>query len=344
MISVALCTFNGEKFIKEQLDSILTQTIVPDEIIICDDNSKDRTIEIIENYIASLNNFNIKLFKNESNIGFVKNFEKCVQLCRGEYIFLSDQDDVWISTKVEKTLSFFNSYPHIEMVFTNAYLVNEDLQTLNTNLFDTLKFNIKERTKHEFSNLFKILLKQYIITGATVCIKKKQIDFIIPIPINKYQIHDGWMGLIASFQKKLGFINECLIKYRQHPNQAIGTKKNSPSLLINKNRALFIYNIIKYADYYKTLIKSLEALFEINSLLIKTIEQKELNSKITEKNFKFLKRQNDYLKYLKKLPKNRILRLFNSIKYKRNLLPFLDSFRSRISFTLIEIIMKVDYD
>lgn len=96
--SVALCTYNGEKYIKEQLDSILNQTKKVDEIIVCDDCSSDKTVEILNHY-SSTNPGLFKIYINEQNLRSVKNFEKAITLCTGDIIFLSDQDDFWVNEK-----------------------------------------------------------------------------------------------------------------------------------------------------------------------------------------------------------------------------------------------------
>jgi len=104
-ISVAMCTFNGAKFLKEQIDSILNQTLKVDEIIICDDGSADDTLSIVTSYHNLYPNL-FKFFKNENNLRSNKNFEKAITICDGDFIFLADQDDVWNESKVENTISF----------------------------------------------------------------------------------------------------------------------------------------------------------------------------------------------------------------------------------------------
>ena len=116
MISVILCTYNGEKYIKKQIDSILMQSVCPDEIIICDDNSTDRTCEIINN----INDKRIILHCNKNNYGVTRNFSNGLMLCNGEYIFLSDQDDVWEHDKVEKMLRIFQQNKDTNLIFTDA--------------------------------------------------------------------------------------------------------------------------------------------------------------------------------------------------------------------------------
>lgn len=108
MISVAMCTFNGEKYIKEQIESIINQSLVPDEIVICDDCSKDNTLNIIK---ETLDNWpgKVQLVVNEKNLGYRKNFEKSISLCNGDIIFLSDQDDVWNRNKIEIMFNALNN-------------------------------------------------------------------------------------------------------------------------------------------------------------------------------------------------------------------------------------------
>ena len=116
MISVAMATFNGEPYIQEQLDSIYNQTRKVDEIIIVDDCSTDSTVRVIEQYILSHKDIDIKLYKNEENLGYKKNFKKAISLCHGDYVFLSDQDDIWKVNKVEDMISIMEENPNISVL------------------------------------------------------------------------------------------------------------------------------------------------------------------------------------------------------------------------------------
>ena len=105
-ISIALCTYNGERFLRKQLDSYIQQTRLPDELVICDDGSKDRTLEILEEFAAKAP-FSVRIYQNVQNLGWSKNFEKAINLCTGDLIALSDQDDEWLSHKLAKIEGFF---------------------------------------------------------------------------------------------------------------------------------------------------------------------------------------------------------------------------------------------
>jgi glycosyltransferase involved in cell wall biosynthesis len=221
--SVALCTYNGEKHIKAQLESILNQTVAIDEIIICDDKSNDKTIEIIEQ-IKLDNPKKIYLYKNEVNLGSNKNFEKAISTCTGDFIFLSDQDDIWKENKVEKIIQHFSENPATEAVFTNGNLINDKNEKINTHTLWDSVFFIENQLEKPI-NLFKLIRsKRNMVTGATLCIKKETKQYILPFPeINKYY-HDEWIAIIIASRKKIDYIAEELISYRIHSGQQIGSK------------------------------------------------------------------------------------------------------------------------
>ena len=125
-ISIVMTVYNGEKYLNEQIDSFLNQTLLPDEIIIADDCSSDKTLEIIEKYKKNYPE-KIKIFKNKYNLGFTKNFEKAISKSSGDLIFLSDQDDVWYRNKIQTVVKKFNTNPNIDLIIHDADLVNESI-------------------------------------------------------------------------------------------------------------------------------------------------------------------------------------------------------------------------
>src|SRR5574344_1867255 len=125
MISVALCTYNGEKYIEEQLLSIIHQTEKVDEIVVCDDCSVDNTIKKVEHIAVEHPEITFNIKVNEQNLGVTKNFEKAIFLCKGDIVFLSDQDDVWNPNKVASIVQWFEKHPDKSTVFTNAILIDE---------------------------------------------------------------------------------------------------------------------------------------------------------------------------------------------------------------------------
>ena len=139
-VSIALCTFNGEKFLKEQLESFTHQTKLPDELIICDDHSTDTTLQIVESFIQSAP-FNVRLYVNESRMGSTKNFERAISLSKGDVIFLSDQDDWWHPEKINTILDCFSPQGKYGGVFSDAEIVDETLNYQNRNLWESIGFD-----------------------------------------------------------------------------------------------------------------------------------------------------------------------------------------------------------
>lgn len=232
-VSIALCTYNGAKYLSSQLESYLSQTYLPDEAVICDDCSQDGTISILNSF-ATRAPFPVRILINDQNIGFTKNFEKAISLCSGDIIFLSDQDDVWSPNKIERMLKEFECDDEVGMVFSDAELVDESLQPQGRNLFDG-RISLKEKEMLKNSDLFPILLDRNIVTGATLAFRAKYNNAIIPIPIDIPEMfHDGWIAVIVSILSRTVALEETLIKYRQHDEQQIGMDSRRYILMIYK--------------------------------------------------------------------------------------------------------------
>lgn len=214
MISVCMATYNGEKYIKEQLDSILSQLSDSDEVIISDDHSTDNTIEIIKLY----NDQRIKVFMNNKEKGYTRNFENALEKASGEIIFLSDQDDIWMDDKVKKSLIILKDS---DFVVSDAQVVDNDLNILNKS-----NFELRDVKHGFFNNLIKC---RYL--GACYAFNKKVLKESLPFPINsEYIPHDYWLYMIAIKKFKVAIINEQLIKYRRHNlNTSGGGDKSSNS-------------------------------------------------------------------------------------------------------------------
>lgn len=240
-VSVALCTFNGENFLRQQLDSILVQSLTVNEIIICDDLSHDGTISILKEY---KNNFPqiIKLYLNDNSLGTIKNFEKAISLTKGDFIFLADQDDVWHKDKVEIMSRFFQENNNCKLLFSDGLLIDDNGVSLNATLWEKWSFDLEKRllwknNSKAFTDLMQGINK---ITGATVCFSKTLKAKIIPINLPMNYWHDGWVGLHAAAIDGLFFIEEPLIQYRVHKNQQIGISTNVQEYITFKANEKFI--------------------------------------------------------------------------------------------------------
>ena len=238
-VSVALCTYNGSKYITTQLDSILEQIEPINEIVVCDDGSLDDTLEKVKD--VSLRNPQLlwKIQKNNTSLGVIKNFEKAISLCTGDIIFLSDQDDVWHKDKTKVTTKFFNDNPSIDVVFTDANLIGEDGSLITDySLLDAMLLK-PYFALWESGLKFEILNVRPVATGATMAFRRSCMDSFLPFDDDKYILHDYQIILASCRSNSLGVLKEKLIDYRQHENNVIGVKhdnwiytsKKAPSLL-----------------------------------------------------------------------------------------------------------------
>lgn len=222
--SVAMCTYNGSQYLKSQLDSISAQTRPPDELVICDDASTDDTLCIIEKFAASVS-FPVRVEVNSSTLGSTKNFEKVISLCNDGLIALADQDDVWLPRKLEILESEFRSQPNVGLIFSDADVVDEDLRPLDVRLWTAMGFDEKLRRKLKSNRGLDVLLTGWTVTGATMAFRSRFRTLALPIPDDLPLIHDGWIAALIASLAEVSFIQEPLIKYRQHHEQQIGVPR-----------------------------------------------------------------------------------------------------------------------
>jgi glycosyltransferase involved in cell wall biosynthesis len=220
-ISVALCTYNGAKFLQEQLASIASQTRSPDEVVICDDGSTDETLRIAHDF-ANACPFIVRIYTNTRNIGSSKNFERAIGLCTRDIITLADQDDIWRSDKLACIESAFACAPDLGALFSDALLINAQGVKLGSSLWSAVGFVRSRRTAVQAGRGFDILLLGSFVTGATLAFRAIWRDLLLPIPPG--WVHDYWIALLLAAASRLDFIDAPLIEYRCHPDQERGVK------------------------------------------------------------------------------------------------------------------------
>jgi glycosyltransferase involved in cell wall biosynthesis len=223
-ISIAMCTWNGEAYLREQLASFSLQTRTPDELIVCDDNSTDDTVSIVTDFAATAP-FPVQLHLNEQNLGSTKNFERAITLCDGDVIALADQDDVWLPEKLQRIEDCFEREPGTGLVFTDAEVVDENLKPLGYRLWQSVGFGEAERRLVRNGRVLDVLLPGWTVTGATMAFRTQFRNLVLEIPTDLALIHDGWIALLIASVADVTFIDEPLIKYRQHARQQIGAKE-----------------------------------------------------------------------------------------------------------------------
>jgi glycosyltransferase involved in cell wall biosynthesis len=226
MISVALCTYNGARFLREQLESIASQKVLPAEIVISDDNSSDSTSMVLDQFEASLVErrlpITVRRFTNQVPLGVAKNFERAVTECRGELIAFCDQDDIWMPTKIERLAGLLEARPEVDLVFTNAILIQSGGKALGKSLFSSLRISRKVLS-FETQDWFPLLLQRNVATGATVVFRADLGRRAMPFPSS--WLHDEWLAMWASVTGHIFGLDENLIGYRQHESNQVGVAR-----------------------------------------------------------------------------------------------------------------------
>lgn len=217
-ISVALCTYNGERFLPQQLASIANQTMPPDELVVCDDRSTDRTVAILREFAASVS-YPVRIFENAQNLGFAANFERAIRLCDGELIALSDQDDIWFPYRLERSRLEFRAHPQAGLIFSDAEVIDEQDRPQGETLWQRLGF-VGQRKQQLLAGQFVVLAKHRFVTGATVMFRATLRDRFLPIGIG--WVHDEWIALVIAAFADLRPIDQPLIRYRIHGSQQVG--------------------------------------------------------------------------------------------------------------------------
>lgn len=217
-ISVAMCTYNGERFLAQQLASITSQTRLPDELVVCDDQSTDRTVAIVREFAATAS-FPVRLFVNEHNLGYTANFAQAIQLCVGDLIALSDQDDLWCPNRLERSEYELVAHPEAGLVFSDADLIDEHGRTSGETLWQRLGF-VGRRKRDLLAGRYEVLAKHRFVTGATVMLRAGLRDRFLPIAAG--WVHDEWIAMIAAAFSDLRPIDQPLIRYRIHGSQQVG--------------------------------------------------------------------------------------------------------------------------
>lgn len=221
--SVALCSYNGEHYILEQLESIVAQSTPVDEIIICDDGSKDKTCEIIKEF-RKKTTIPVRLIQNTINLGYTRNFEKAICQCNGDIVLLSDQDDIWLPNKVEMVVQYFEEHPDKDFIFTDAELINSiGIPSYHQTLFGVLDWNEKNKKLVDEGYAYELLSLSGRVTGATTALRISFVPYCLPFPKTTIPgVHDEMIAVIASMRNRIGYIDQCLIRYRIHGDQSIG--------------------------------------------------------------------------------------------------------------------------
>lgn len=241
-VSVCMATCNGARYVVEQIQSILLQLAPADELVISDDNSTDNTVSLIQ----SFKDARIKLLQNTGKrLGVIENFEKVLNHAKGDYIFLCDQDDVWLQSKVEICVQYLQ---HNLLVVTDCSVVNEDLSITHPSFF---------RYRHSGEGVLKNIWKNTFL-GCCIGFRRELLKLSLPMP-HKIPMHDMWLGLLANIHGNVAFIDKPLSLYRRHELAASSTASKSNFGLIAQ---LKIRLILTWHLFFRTMYHSITKKFK----------------------------------------------------------------------------------
>lgn len=222
IISIAMATFNGEKYLKDQLQSFINQTRPPDELVVCDDHSNDKTIDILQDFSATAP-FSVKVVCNELNLGYTKNFEKALSLCTGDFIFISDQDDVWFPEKISSQTCYLQEHPECLVVVCNMQICDRHMMPSRKTLLGNI-LDLGEK-------------KTTLIAGCATALRRQFLDLFQPVPDPQIG-HDNWIGWLSNTLEVKHIIEQPLQLYRRHDKNTSDSIVNRPSRIPTLGLAL----------------------------------------------------------------------------------------------------------
>ncbi|MDA3876984.1 MAG: glycosyltransferase family 2 protein [Halothiobacillus sp.] len=252
-ISIAMTTYNGAEYLREQLDSFVAQTLLPDELIVCDDLSSDETIEILTQFSQTAP-FKVEIVRNEKNLGYIKNFERALSLCTGDIIFLSDQDDVWFSNKIAKMANMMTMQPSIFVLQADMVLTDEKLNpTPFTQLGNILSIGQGADT---------------FISGCGTAIRREWLGIALPIQ-SELCGHDNWIHRLALALEVRVLLEEPLQFYRRHGENTSQGLASKPQ----KTTALDSFLAHGFVDATAGWVRELERCKQTQKRILETTEE-----------------------------------------------------------------------
>lgn len=252
LASIVMATYNGEKYLRQQLDSILQQTYQYFELIVVDDASTDETLSILNEYAAS--DDRIHVYPAEKNMGLVANFERGLKLAKGEFVALSDQDDIFRKDKIELLLNVLKDNPGCDLATSDLSLIDDESNEIAQSMWRYQRLNPKP------GKPFRRLLRSNFATGCAMMFRQRLLELAIPFPPDCV-VHDWWLAVIASSAKGGGIclIEEPLTEYRQHRANVLGARaadnRSARNIIVqikspHRGESAFVERMNKYKKLY----------------------------------------------------------------------------------------------
>lgn len=272
-VSIALCTYNGERFLREQLASLLVQTCLPAEVVVCDDGSTDQTPEIIREFVAQAP-FSVHFHRNPSRMGSTANFQQAAALCQSEFIAFCDQDDVWLPQKLERLRAALVTFPGAGYAFCNSTLVDSELEPIGNSLWSDIGFSQQQRKQMMGNEAVDVLLKHNVVCGMSMMFRSRFRDLVLPVGTG--WVHDAWIALVLSAVGGCCLVEEALVLYRLHGKQQIGAARPSMrsrlASAMKSDASILLANAARFAEASHRVRSSLGE--DLNDRGVTLIEQK----------------------------------------------------------------------
>ncbi|MGI4948786.1 MAG: glycosyltransferase [Janthinobacterium lividum] len=273
-VSVAMCTFNGSRFLPAQLDSIAAQTVAPDELVVQDDGSDDGSAALIERFAAQAP-FPVRLVVNAQRLRPARNFGACIARCTGDIILLTDQDDVWLSDRIERTITAYDD-PEVAFTFSDAPLIDADGQLLGRTIFDTVPVSPADRVRLTAGHdLLPLILRYGVLYGTTMSVRYDVAAASLPIADG--WSHDEWLSLVGAALGRSKRM-EPVTRYRQHASQVVGSGEGGLHSIVvgaqNRPERFYITEQARYEAAVRTIEESsslaatLRPIFEVKLAFI----------------------------------------------------------------------------
>ncbi|MDQ4143746.1 MAG: glycosyltransferase family 2 protein [Actinomycetota bacterium] len=270
-ISVAMCTFNGESLVRDELQGFLAQTRLPDELVVCDDGSTDATVAIIEEFARDAP-FTVRLHVNEANLRYTKNLEQVIGLCSGDLIVLADWDDVWLPTKLERMEQAAVASEDVGLIYSDAEVVDTRLRPMGVSLWEARGFG-RTKQSHVAAGRNEWLLRGHVnwTYGTTMALNARYRPAVLPIPEEWHaedtrvgQSADTWIAVVVAGMARIALIPEPLVRYRQHGSNESGVGRRDLMGRFRTAQANDVETFLARADRLQLAIDRLGSMTDVD--------------------------------------------------------------------------------
>jgi glycosyltransferase involved in cell wall biosynthesis len=234
-VSVCMATWNGSRFLQEQLTDILTQLTCRDELVVVDDGSSDDTMEILERAAAEASHTRVRIYRNDKNLGAIRTFERALGMAEKDLVFLSDQDDRWLPDKVFKIKEAFAAHPEVTLVLTDAQIIDGSGAITAGSWV--------ARRQFQAGTIANVVRNSFL--GCTMAFRRSSLEYCLPFPVDT-PMHDQWIGTLHSIFGSVVFLPEPLMQYRRHDANVTKLHPASVSQMLRWRFSLFRNLVARY--------------------------------------------------------------------------------------------------